>query len=180
MLWGCDMSTGDKCNLCVRTVLWFTHLPGKCVASLANKNTTRFPLDDSWNRNFVIALQIAYSLQMCVYKTSSFIKVIKLINTVTDWYACDAVFCVQPKHVSSVCRPADGPCDLAEYCDGLSHDCPSDVFVQDGTQCLQRQVWTLVSELMNEWMSDHARYSAVLIACIQTLSLLYLYDSIVW
>ena len=48
--------------------------------------------------------------------------------------------CAQPKPSSTVCRAADSPCDLVEYCDGLQHHCPSDAYLQDGTECLLGQV----------------------------------------
>lgn len=36
---------------------------------------------------------------------------------------------------SDVCRAADGPCDVAESCDGMSEDCPPDAFQPDGGAC---------------------------------------------
>jgi hypothetical protein len=33
------------------------------------------------------------------------------------------------------CRPARGPCDLSEYCDGVSPDCPADLHRPDGASC---------------------------------------------
>ncbi|HXJ21852.1 MAG TPA: HYR domain-containing protein [Polyangia bacterium] len=33
------------------------------------------------------------------------------------------------------CRPAAGPCDVAEVCDGVSPDCPQDQLVTAGQQC---------------------------------------------
>jgi len=34
-----------------------------------------------------------------------------------------------------LCRAAATDCDVAEYCDGVSNDCPSDKFATIGTQC---------------------------------------------
>ena len=36
---------------------------------------------------------------------------------------------------SVMCRPARGECDLAEHCDGVSHQCPGDVFKSSGAEC---------------------------------------------
>lgn len=36
---------------------------------------------------------------------------------------------------SSQCRPAHGPCDVPENCDGVSYTCPPDTFVSSGTSC---------------------------------------------
>nr|XP_006001807.2 PREDICTED: disintegrin and metalloproteinase domain-containing protein 9-like [Latimeria chalumnae] len=33
------------------------------------------------------------------------------------------------------CRPKNSFCDLSEYCNGTSHYCPSDVFIQNGYPC---------------------------------------------
>ena len=39
------------------------------------------------------------------------------------------------KDASSLCRRATGECDIEDYCNGSSSDCPTDSYVQDGTSC---------------------------------------------
>ncbi|KAI8889616.1 zincin [Backusella circina FSU 941] len=41
----------------------------------------------------------------------------------------------QIKSKGTMCRPAVTNCDAAEYCTGISAECPSDLFVADGTSC---------------------------------------------
>jgi hypothetical protein len=41
----------------------------------------------------------------------------------------------QPMSAGMQCRASSGGCDLEEYCDGQSPECPSDVYLQDGEQC---------------------------------------------
>lgn len=33
------------------------------------------------------------------------------------------------------CRSGTNSCDLPEFCDGETHECPADFFVQDGLKC---------------------------------------------
>ncbi|CAD6185463.1 unnamed protein product [Caenorhabditis auriculariae] len=47
---------------------------------------------------------------------------------------CDLEIC-QPKPRATVCRAATGICDLDEYCNGKTQDCPPDFFVQNGNSC---------------------------------------------
>ncbi len=48
---------------------------------------------------------------------------------------CDASCAGQP--AGTVCRPATGPCDVTQTCDGTSVACPADAHVADGTPCGQ-------------------------------------------
>ncbi|KAL1772914.1 disintegrin and metalloproteinase domain-containing protein 21-like [Sigmodon hispidus] len=40
----------------------------------------------------------------------------------------------------TVCRERDNQCDLPEWCNGTSGACPEDVYVEDGIQCLGRNI----------------------------------------
>ncbi|XP_021025682.1 disintegrin and metalloproteinase domain-containing protein 24 [Mus caroli] len=52
---------------------------------------------------------------------------------------CDTGLCcnhkcqIQPS--GTLCRAQENECDLPEWCNGTSHECPEDLFVQDGTSC---------------------------------------------
>ncbi len=46
---------------------------------------------------------------------------------------CDAS--CHPAAAGTGCRPATGPCDAAESCDGVSPRCPADGALPDGTEC---------------------------------------------
>ncbi|XP_055586940.1 disintegrin and metalloproteinase domain-containing protein 12 [Uranotaenia lowii] len=47
---------------------------------------------------------------------------------------CDLITC-KPKIGGTVCREAEGECDLPEYCSGESEYCPNDVFKRDTEVC---------------------------------------------
>lgn len=47
---------------------------------------------------------------------------------------CDLETC-KPKPKAYLCREQIGVCDLPEFCDGETGDCPADFFVQNGQQC---------------------------------------------
>lgn len=55
-----------------------------------------------------------------------------------DGECCDLEIC-KPKARAIECRPASGLCDLAEYCNGETPECPADFFVQDGHVCPGRE-----------------------------------------
>src|SRR5690606_9546664 len=44
---------------------------------------------------------------------------------------------VGPATVGVACRPAAGPCDVAESCDGVSTTCPADSFAPMGESCTE-------------------------------------------
>lgn len=47
---------------------------------------------------------------------------------------CDLDTC-RPRTAGTVCRSADGECDLTEFCTGESEHCPNDVFKRDTEEC---------------------------------------------
>ncbi|GMT34999.1 hypothetical protein PFISCL1PPCAC_26296 [Pristionchus fissidentatus] len=47
---------------------------------------------------------------------------------------CDLKTC-KPKARSTQCRSGTNSCDLPEFCDGETPECPADFFVQDGLKC---------------------------------------------
>ncbi|XP_059609961.1 disintegrin and metalloproteinase domain-containing protein 12 [Phlebotomus argentipes] len=47
---------------------------------------------------------------------------------------CDLDTC-RPRTAGTVCRTADGECDLPEFCTGESEYCPNDVFKRDTEEC---------------------------------------------
>uniref|UniRef100_A0A1I7V3K8 Peptidase M12B domain-containing protein n=1 Tax=Caenorhabditis tropicalis TaxID=1561998 RepID=A0A1I7V3K8_9PELO len=51
---------------------------------------------------------------------------------------CDLKTC-KPKSRATVCRAAIGICDLDEFCNGETNDCPADFFVQNGETCPGRE-----------------------------------------
>ena len=46
---------------------------------------------------------------------------------------CDSSCALRP--AGSMCRPATGPCDVEEVCDGVSPACPADAGLPDGAAC---------------------------------------------
>jgi hypothetical protein len=46
---------------------------------------------------------------------------------------CDTSCALRP--AGSTCRPATGPCDVTETCDGASASCPADAGLPDGASC---------------------------------------------
>jgi len=56
----------------------------------------------------------------------------------TDTCVCSTGACCDGCHfrpASYLCRPAQGPCDVAEYCTGASTACPPDGFASSDTPC---------------------------------------------
>ncbi|KAH0509940.1 Disintegrin and metalloproteinase domain-containing protein 25 [Microtus ochrogaster] len=52
--------------------------------------------------------------------------------------ACAFGLCCQDCQImpsATVCREQDNECDLPEWCDGHSHECPNDVYLLDGSSC---------------------------------------------
>uniref|UniRef100_A0A7N4P6H2 ADAM metallopeptidase domain 8 n=1 Tax=Sarcophilus harrisii TaxID=9305 RepID=A0A7N4P6H2_SARHA len=52
----------------------------------------------------------------------------------TEGECCQACQVLQ---AGEVCREAQSPCDLAEYCDGKQSKCPENVYKENGTPCWQ-------------------------------------------
>lgn len=54
---------------------------------------------------------------------------------------CEGMVCPPDAKVAAgmVCRGAAGSCDVAEVCDGTRDECPSDAFVVSGTECRTSQ-----------------------------------------
>ncbi|XP_027246829.1 disintegrin and metalloproteinase domain-containing protein 24-like [Cricetulus griseus] len=52
---------------------------------------------------------------------------------------CDSGLCCsnlcQILPSGTICRVQESECDLPEWCNGTSHECPEDVFLQDGSSC---------------------------------------------
>ncbi|GMR62269.1 hypothetical protein PMAYCL1PPCAC_32464 [Pristionchus mayeri] len=48
---------------------------------------------------------------------------------------CDLQKC-QPLERATLCRSGTNSCDLPEFCDGETAECPADFFIQDGLKCL--------------------------------------------
>ena len=52
----------------------------------------------------------------------------------------------QFKSSTTVCRPADGSCDVEELCTGQAVDCPEDLYLQDGSLCNDNQAYCYSGE----------------------------------
>ncbi|CAI5454733.1 unnamed protein product [Caenorhabditis angaria] len=70
----------------------------------------------------------------CDYKTCKFIGE----AVCASGECCDLQTC-KPKPRATVCRTALGICDLDEYCNGETSECPADFYVQNGAICPNRQ-----------------------------------------
>ncbi|KAK6765564.1 hypothetical protein RB195_025463 [Necator americanus] len=55
-----------------------------------------------------------------------------------DGDCCDLLTC-KPKPRATLCRSAVGICDLPEFCNGDTADCPADFFIQNGDVCPGRK-----------------------------------------
>ncbi|EYB92273.1 hypothetical protein Y032_0196g1545 [Ancylostoma ceylanicum] len=55
-----------------------------------------------------------------------------------DGDCCDFLTC-KPKPRATMCRAPVGICDLPEYCNGDTPDCPADFFIQNGDVCPGRK-----------------------------------------
>ncbi|KAL6091507.1 hypothetical protein STEG23_020258, partial [Scotinomys teguina] len=58
--------------------------------------------------------------------------------TLKDGAACAFGLCCKDCQImpsGTVCREKDNECDLPEWCDGHSHECPKDVYLLDGSSC---------------------------------------------
>ena len=47
---------------------------------------------------------------------------------------CDLLSC-QVKPYGQPCRESNGYCDIVEFCEGNSPNCPGDYYLRDGTEC---------------------------------------------
>ncbi|KAM5231305.1 disintegrin and metalloproteinase domain-containing protein 29 [Hipposideros larvatus] len=59
--------------------------------------------------------------------------------TLTPGAACAFGLCCKDCQImpsGNVCRKEENVCDLPEWCNGTSYDCPDDVYVRDGIPCL--------------------------------------------
>ncbi|CAH0721238.1 unnamed protein product, partial [Brenthis ino] len=66
-----------------------------------------------------------YNIETCLMRSNA---------TCAVGECCDPWTC-QRKERGTICRTAANECDLPEYCDGNSGDCPDDVYKMDTTPC---------------------------------------------
>ncbi|VDP14454.1 unnamed protein product [Soboliphyme baturini] len=60
---------------------------------------------------------------------------------------CDVSTC-QFKPVASLCRRAKTQCDLPEFCDGKSEECPADTYRHDGSPCKGKEAYCFESQCL--------------------------------
>ncbi|CAH0721229.1 unnamed protein product, partial [Brenthis ino] len=70
---------------------------------------------------------------------------LKLNATCALGECCDLWTC-QVEEILTVCRPEKNECDLPEYCNGFSGDCPKDVYKMDTTACSHGEAYCVKGE----------------------------------
>ncbi len=68
---------------------------------------------------------------------------------------------------TTICRPAAGVCDKAEYCDGVHPDCPADMFFANGTTCREALNTCDIAEFCSGTSADCPpdQFQGVTVAC---------------